>query len=158
MLTETKFQYGSLIVLRLMIGWHFLYEGIVKLYNPGWTAKGYLLSSNSFLQDFFRFLASDELIGIVDTLNMLILVLVGLSLLLGFMDRYFSWAGAMLLVLYYLAHPAWPGLESPAADGNFFIINKNLIEAAALIVLAAFPTSHRFGLAQFFTQKTTEKA
>ncbi len=25
--------------LRMLIGWHFLYEGLIKLFNPGWTSK-----------------------------------------------------------------------------------------------------------------------
>ena len=36
---------GTLIFLRLAIGWHFLYEGLMKLYNPDWTAFGYLASA-----------------------------------------------------------------------------------------------------------------
>jgi len=35
-----------LTVLRILIGWHFLYEGIAKLLSPAWTAKYYLLGSN----------------------------------------------------------------------------------------------------------------
>ena len=30
------------LVLRIMIGWHFLYEGIVKLLDPRWSSAAYL--------------------------------------------------------------------------------------------------------------------
>ena len=32
----------ALTVLRVVVGWHFLYEGIAKLTLPAWTAAGYL--------------------------------------------------------------------------------------------------------------------
>ena len=39
-------QIFSLTLLRVLIGWHFLYEGLVKLFSsPAWTAKSYLIGS-----------------------------------------------------------------------------------------------------------------
>jgi uncharacterized membrane protein YphA (DoxX/SURF4 family) len=34
-----------LTILRILVGWHFLYEGIVKLFNPSWSASAFLLES-----------------------------------------------------------------------------------------------------------------
>ena len=39
----TSWQTAILVVLRVFIGWHFLYEGLVKLLNPYWSAAGYLV-------------------------------------------------------------------------------------------------------------------
>jgi thiosulfate dehydrogenase [quinone] large subunit len=39
------------------------------------------------------------------------------------------------------------------SEGSYLIINKNLIEAAALVVLALFPTSNVVGLDQFLKRK-----
>ena len=33
-----------LVIHRTAIGWHFLYEGISKLYTPGWTSHTKLRS------------------------------------------------------------------------------------------------------------------
>ena len=38
-------QMTAVVVLRVLIGWHFLYEGVSKLTTPGWSAAGYLLQS-----------------------------------------------------------------------------------------------------------------
>ncbi|MDX5478206.1 MAG: DoxX subfamily, partial [Cyclobacteriaceae bacterium] len=51
-------QSSALVLLRLLIGWHFLYEGVIKLYSPAWTAKGYLMSA-TYLESFFRWMASE---------------------------------------------------------------------------------------------------
>jgi thiosulfate dehydrogenase [quinone] large subunit len=48
--------------------------------------------------------------------------------------------------MYYLAHPALPGTSQVGTEGSYWIINKNLIEAAALYVLYNIPTSTYFGL------------
>ena len=34
----------GLVLLRTLIGWHFLYEGYYKLAVPGWSRQGALLS------------------------------------------------------------------------------------------------------------------
>jgi thiosulfate dehydrogenase [quinone] large subunit len=137
---------NSLITLRIMIGWHFLYEGIVKLYDPNWTSKGYLLSSKGPFQGFFQWLAGEHLIGAIDMANMLALTLVGLLLILGLWERVGALMGMALLILYYLAYPPFPGIEQIGAEGNYWIVNKNLIEAAALWVLWQFPTGSIFGI------------
>ncbi|NND31787.1 MAG: DoxX family membrane protein [Saprospiraceae bacterium] len=141
-----KTQYNAIIILRLLIGWHFLYEGAIKLFNPNWTAKGYMLSAEGFAKPVFAWLGTDSLIGTVDFLNILCLVLVGLTLLLGIWERLGALVGIGLLLLYYLAHPAFPGLDQAGTEGSYFIVNKNLIEAAALYVIYLIPTASYFGL------------
>ena len=45
----TTTQLTVLVVLRVMISWHFIYEGIVKVLNPYWSSDGYLLESMGIL-------------------------------------------------------------------------------------------------------------
>jgi thiosulfate dehydrogenase [quinone] large subunit len=142
---ETK-QYTALAMLRFFIGWHFLYEGVIKLFNPNWTAAGYMMSAEGFAKPFFQWLGRDTLIGTIDFLNILCLVFVGLALVIGFWEKLAAVAGIGLLVLYYLAHPAFPGLDQVGTEGSYYIINKNLIEAAALYVIYLFPTGQYFGI------------
>lgn len=145
-------QTSALVILRMLIGWHFLYEGVIKLYSPAWTAKGYLLSA-TYMESFFNWLASDSMISTIDTLNISALLLVGVGLILGFKTQVASLIGIGLLLMYYFAHPPFPGYEQGIAEGSYWIINKNLIEAAALVVIFLFPTSISFGLERFFAKK-----
>jgi len=142
----------ALVLLRLLIGWHFLYEGVIKLYSPSWTAKGYLLSA-TYMESFFHSLAGESMISTIDTLNIAALLLVGTFLILGFKTQFASLIGIGLLLMYFLAHPPFPGYPQGPTEGSYWIINKNLIEAAALLVIFAFPTSIRFGLERFFAKK-----
>ena len=43
----SRSQMIAVVVLRILIGWHFLYEGLSKLMNPGWSAAGYLSTPGS---------------------------------------------------------------------------------------------------------------
>lgn len=140
-------------LLRVLIGWHFLYEGIVKLYNPDWTAFGYLASAQGPFKSIFSALANDSLIGLVDTLNMAALVVVGITLLLGVFERIGTILGIGLLAMYYLAHPPFPGSIQLNVEGNYWIVNKNLIEIVALLLLYYMPTGHLFGIKALRKQK-----
>ena len=43
-----------LSALRILTGWLFLYEGIDKLLEPGWSARYYLLGSRWMFSSFFE--------------------------------------------------------------------------------------------------------
>jgi thiosulfate dehydrogenase [quinone] large subunit len=149
-------QINGLIIMRLLIGWHFLYEGIIKMYNPQWTAKAYLASADGFMKGLFVSLSSESIIGTIDLLNIAALLIVGISLILGFAEKIGAWIGVLLLLMYYLAHPAFPGLEQVNVEGNYWIVNKNLIEAAALYVLSTVPTGQYFGIGRLFQKPTPQ--
>ncbi len=157
---HTKLQSFALVILRVTIGWHFLYEGGVKLLNPQWTAKSYLLDSGGFMKGFFEWIAGNQAVLVLtDSLNAWGLALIGLSLIAGLFTRYTSLAGVALLLLYYLSHPAFPGIEYMfPSDGSYFIINKTLVELFAMLVLFAFPTSHIFGLQRLLKNKKSYMA
>lgn len=151
-LSLSSAQRFALVALRILIGWHFLYEGVVKAYNPSWTAKGYLLSA-SILKPFFTWLAGDGLISTINLLNIAGLMVVGISLLIGLKVRWGCLAGILLLAFYYLAHPPFPGLPQGPSEGSYWIVNKNLIEIAALLVIFQFPLTSSFGLENLFLKK-----
>lgn len=150
-MTHSNNGIAALVLLRLMTGWHFFYEGMVKVLNPAWSSKSYLLDSAGFAKPFFYWVAQNsKILSIADFLNDWGLTLIGFSLLIGFGVRYASVAGMLLLALYYLSHPAFPGLEYLLpGDGNYFIVNKTIIEIAALYVVFAIPTSQIIGLELF---------
>jgi uncharacterized membrane protein YphA (DoxX/SURF4 family) len=144
-------QDAFLVLLRMAIGWHFLYEGLVKLLAPGWTAAPFLAESRWLLSGPFRWIASQPVaLAVVDLLNIWGLTLLGLALLLGAFTRLAAVLGVLLLGLYYVASPPLVGLPSNGgAEGSYLIVNKNLVEALALCVVAAFPATGFFGLERF---------
>ncbi len=137
-----------LVTLRIIIGWHFLYEGMVKIIDPSWSSFEYLMDSKGIFSAIFEAMASNQIvIKAVDFLNIWGLILIGAGLILGIFTRFATISGIILLMLYYLSHPPFLGLEYVMPqEGNYFIVNKTLVEIISLAVLYVFPTGHIIGL------------
>jgi thiosulfate dehydrogenase [quinone] large subunit len=131
-----------------MIGWHFLYEGLSKLTTPGWSASGYLLQSRGPFASFFRWMAADpSLLANVNLMNKWGLTAIGLGLILGCFTRLASLSGLVVILLFYLCNPPFVGLYySIPTEGSYLVVNKNLVEAAALAVIFATGSGRAAGL------------
>lgn len=153
-----KTQLLWLVVLRVVIGWYFLYEGLAKLLTPGWTSYGYIMDSQGVFAGLFKALGqSQSLMPLVDTINIYGLIIIGLFLVLGLFEKIGYIGAIFFLVLYYLSHPALLNtvyLLPP--EGSYLWINKNIVMLCAVAVLFVFPTAKRIGLDRFiFKNKKT---
>jgi thiosulfate dehydrogenase (quinone) large subunit len=146
----------ALVLLRTLIGWHFLYEGLVKVVWPAWTragvpfgrfsSAGYLRTSTGPFSEIFRAFADASWLPWLDLLMAWGLLLVGLGLMLGLFTQ-LACAGALaLLALFYLSWLPTRGVYEPGTEGNYLLVNKNLVEAAAVFVVLVFRTGRIAGL------------
>ena len=151
----TRLQVTALVALRLLIGWHLFYEGLAKVTNEYWTSAGYLSESKFILSEVFLSIAANPTsLLVVDFVNKWGLVVIGLALLLGCFTRAATIAGIILLALYYIAAPPFVGyVYSMPTEGSYLIVNKVLVELAALVVLLAFPTGRIIGLDRLWSWK-----
>lgn len=134
--------------LRIAIGWHFLYEGIAKVFTPNWSSASYLLNSSGPLAGIFKGLADNQfLVYLLDYSVIFGLILIGIALFLGIATRVASFAGAALLFTFYISNP--PFSVNPigyGVEGHYLIVNKNLVELITLLVLAIMPKSWFYSL------------
>ncbi len=153
-------QLSLLVILRLVIGWHFLYEGVSKLLNPNWSAIGFLLDSKGLLAGMFHWMAANpDVVNVVDFLNAWGLTAVGLGLITGLFTQIATVGGMVLLAFYYLSHPPLISAEyAIPSEGSYLWINKNLIEFFALWVLFLFPSSKYVGLDRFVSKFVNGKS
>ena len=83
----------------------------------------------------------------VDKVTPWMLCAIGGMLLVGLFTRLGAFAGAVFLLMTYLAVPALPWLPSGGpSEGNYLFVNKNVIEMLALFALAGIPTGRWFGI------------
>ena len=138
----------AITVLRVVIGWHFLYEGLTKLTAPSFTAAGYLKQARGPFAEMFKSIASQpNLLANADLITMWGLTLVGLFLMLGLFTRLASLAGIGFILMFYLAAPPLIGyFYSIPSEGSYLIINKNLVELCALAVIFATGSGKFAGL------------
>jgi len=151
----SPWQLWSLVILRVAIGWHFLYEGITKLMNPDWSSLGYLMDSKGLFEGMFHSLAGNAtMLNIMDFLNIWGLILVGIGLIAGIFTRLAAISGMVLLAFYYLSHPAIAGVTyAIPSEGSYLWVNKNLIELMTLWVIVLFPTWKSVGIDRFLFNK-----
>ena len=148
----------AIAILRILIGWHLLYEGLIKIMNPNWSSYGFLNSSKWIFSDLFKAIASSEvLLKVADLINVWGLILIGSFLMLGFYKKTIAYMGAALLFLYYIAMPPLVGIEySTPMEGNYMIVNKTLIEASALLALGLLSNTNTIGLKIFLAKVKTK--
>jgi uncharacterized membrane protein YphA (DoxX/SURF4 family) len=141
-------------LLRIAIGWHLFYEGWAKLLHPGWTSVGYLQSATGPFAFFFHWLGAQAgLIQFVDQVNIWGLLLAGLGLMLGVLVRPAAIGSMLLLGLYYISNPPlFAPLTTGLNEGNYLVVNKNLVEFLALAAVLAYPAAV-FGMASLFGRR-----
>ena len=141
-------QKTMIFFLRVLIGWHFLYEGIVKLMIPNWSAIDFLAMSRWILAPLYNWIAATpSVLAVVDFLNIWGLIFIGLGLIFGFMTRIAMGAGVALLALYYTANPPLVGLDyGVPVEGHYLWVNKTLIEMVAMLALFFLPTHEIYSL------------
>jgi len=127
----------AITALRVLVGWHFLYEGLTKLTAASWTSAGYLKQARGPFAELFRGLAGNpNMLANADLITMWGLTIVGACLILGLLTRLASLAGIGFILMFYLATPPFIGyFYSIPSEGSYLIVNKNLVEIAALAVI-----------------------
>ena len=146
--TLSRWPMIAITLLRIFVGWHFLYEGIAKLTSPAWSAAGYLRQARGPFAGLFKWLASQpNLLANADFITMWGLTLVGVLLVLGLFTRLASLAGIGFILLFYLCNPPFVGyFYSIPSEGSYLIVNKNLVELCALLVILATGSGRFAGL------------
>lgn len=136
----TKFQKIAILLLRLAMGWLFLYAGVTKIINPEWSAAGYLKTAKTF-PGFFQALLDPAILPFINFINEWGLTLLGISLILGVFVRLSSWLGAALMLLYY-----FPILDFPYPNPHSYIVDEHIIYALMLVFFAAIRAGRVWGL------------
>ena len=145
-----------LVVLRTFIGWHFLYEGYFKLNLPAWAPDGtrldafssaeYLNAATGPVGHLLRALLGSGWGHAIDLTVIAALWAIGLSLMLGLFTQLGCYGALGMLGLFYLTAMPLDGAPHAGMEGNYMIVNKNLIEFVAVAALWSFRTGRTAGL------------
>ncbi|HSQ19512.1 MAG TPA: DoxX subfamily [Blastocatellia bacterium] len=163
----SAFQQMLLVGLRILIGWHFFYEGYYKLMLPGWssdgvpllrwTSTGYIRAATGPAARLFQRMLDAGWTPWIDNAVKIGLLLVGVSLILGLFTRTGCWGALFLLALFYISAIPVAGVPQVGAEGAYLVVNKTLIEAAAVCLVLAFDTGAIAGLDLLFAARTRRR-
>ena len=138
----SKPQLFSLVTLRVVIGWYFLYEGLAKFFSPNWTSYGYLMDSAGAFAPLFKELAMNP--------TMMQVADIGLCLIVGAFTKIAFYGALGLLAMFYISHPPLIDVQYILRpEGSYLWIDKNTIAFFAIVVLLYFPTSKLIGLDRY---------
>jgi thiosulfate dehydrogenase (quinone) large subunit len=145
---------GSMVaitVMRVLIGWHFMYEGLAKMTSAAWSASGYLKQARGPFSEPFRWLATQpNLLAYADQITMWGLTIVGVLLILGLFTRLSSLGAIGFIAMFYACNPPFVGyFYSIPSEGSYLLVNKNLVELGALVVVLLTGTGTFAGLDRF---------
>ncbi len=126
---------GAYVALRVLLGGMFFSAGWAKISVGGWSAASYLAAADGPFSEWFRSLAGN---GIVDVVNEWGLLCLGIALIAGLLVRPAAMLGMVLMALYYVAH-----FTSNTTIGY---IDQHVIYIAVLSLFAAGGAGHAFGL------------
>ena len=128
-----------LFLLRVTVGWMFFYAGITKVFDPQWSAEGYLKGAKAFTW-FFQIILDPSVLPIINFMNKWGLTLLGISLVLGLFVRFSSLLGVLLMALYYIA------LGFPYPNPHSYIVDEHIIYISILLFFAAIKAGRVFCL------------
>jgi thiosulfate dehydrogenase [quinone] large subunit len=132
-----------LILLRISVGWYFLYQGIVTILNPEWTILPYIKDPGTF-SNFYLYLARPDILPYVSYLVKGLFVLIGAFLIIGLFVRVFGLLGTILQLFFY-----FPLLHFPYA-GSYYIVNQELLVALLVLYLVLIRAGEFFGMGTMF--------
>ncbi|MCX6552258.1 MAG: DoxX family protein, partial [Acidobacteria bacterium] len=91
-----------------------------------------------------------DLLANADLVTMWGLTIVGLCLILGLFTRLASLGGIGFILLFYLCNPPFVGyFYAIPTEGSYLVVNKNLVELCALVVILVTGSGRFAGLDVF---------
>ncbi len=129
----------ALFLMRLSLGFYFLYAGVTKIMDPAWSAVGYIKSAQHF-KPLFDFFASATMLPTTNLLNEWGLTLIGVALVLGLATRFASICGIIIMALYYLVLPF------PHPDAHSLIVDDHIIFITIFLSLIALRSEDKIAL------------
>jgi thiosulfate dehydrogenase [quinone] large subunit len=137
---ETKLDRGIIFVLRVSVGWLFLYAGSWQVLQ-NYSASGFLNHVVTF-HGFFAAFTTPAMLPLTDFLMKWGHLLIGLSLVFGLMLRVSGPFGILLMITYHFAHMDWPFIENHLS----LFIDFHLVYATVIVYLMVHHAGRVWGL------------
>ena len=138
---STQIEKGLILYFRFLMAWTFLYAASHQVFVPSFSVVAFLAHTKTF-HDFFAVFTTPAMAPVTTFLVEYGHLLIGLSLLTGFMVRISAAFGVMLMGIYWMAHLEWPFVENT----NNLIFDYHAVYAGVLVFLIVKRAGHVFGL------------
>ncbi len=135
-----KAERSLIVLLRLMVGWVFLWAAIHHFGDASYVA-GFLSHTKTF-HPIYGPIAQSSMLPAISFLVEYGHLLIGLSLITGLMVRTSAPFAILLMLLYWTAHMDFPFIDNI----NNLLVDEHTIAAAVCAYLIVRRAGHVFGL------------
>ncbi len=129
-----------LLMLRLGMGWFFIYDGYMKFTSATWSILP-TISGSHILPNIYNMLATQPALGILNQWYPILLVVAGSMMLTGLWMRIGSTLAIALLIFTYL-----PTVHFPFVGTEYYIVSPNIIYILVVTTLAWMNADQFWGL------------
>jgi thiosulfate dehydrogenase [quinone] large subunit len=136
-----------LILLRVAVGWFFLYQGITAILDPQWSVLPFISNAHTF-PDFYMSMSDSITASYISYLIKGLYVLIGACIVSGLFVRVGAFLGALIMLFFYFPLLQFPYVRY--ADVTYYIVDYHLMMAILLIYLFAARAGEVFGLGTLF--------
>jgi thiosulfate dehydrogenase [quinone] large subunit len=140
----SRIQKGVIIILRIIVGWFFLYAGISAIIDPSWSIEPFIQGAHTF-SHFYQSISTPTILPYFTYLIKGIFVLSGGLLILGIFVRIGALFGMALMLFFY-----FPLLAFPYVTGGYYLVDYHIIAVIALLFLFTIRAGEFFGLGTMF--------
>src|SRR3954452_18915274 len=130
-----------IFILRMLMAWTFIYAASHQAFVADFSIVGFLNHTKTF-HDVFVVFTAPTIAPVVSFMVAWGHLLIGLSLLFGFMVRVSTPFGIALLLMYWMAHMDWQLNKKK----NNFIFNYHIFYSPLRPSLSARHAGHVWGL------------
>lgn len=138
---DTTTERGLIFLLRIALGWTFLYAASHQVFVADFSIVGFLNSTKTF-HWLFAPLTGPVIAPVISFLVAYGHLLIGLSLISGLMVRLSAAFGIFIMLTYWLAHMDFPYI----GDTNSYLVDFHIVDALVLGLLIATRAGHVWGL------------
>lgn len=146
----------ALVLGRFTMGWILLQAGLVKLFDPNWTAAGYLTHAISPDNPFATLFLSLAGSPVIDWLVIWGLTLTGVGVLFGAALRFNAFWAAVIMLSFWASHLQGGLMQGFPVEHGWFM-TEHLVYAALLMGLASFGAGQVFGVDGWLRQQECVK-
>ncbi len=133
-----------IILLRIEVGWYFLYQGIVAILDSKWTLLSYIKNPGTFV-GFYNTLAASSSLAYANYAIKGLLLVIGALLIIGAFVRIAGFLGVLIVLFFY-----FPLLHTPYVSSSYYIVDEHIIIALILLYLMAIRAGEFFGVGSMF--------
>lgn len=137
---QSQMEQAFIVFFRLTMGWTFLWAAIHH-YGDDHFVLGFLSHVKTF-HDIYAPLTNPTTLPVLTFLVEYGHLLIGLSLISGFLVRVSAPFAIMLMLTYWTAHMDFPYIE----DVNNYLVDYHIVYGGVLVYLIVKRAGHVFGL------------